>query len=205
MNIKGISYLSITLAVTNIIVIIGSWIVGAAVPSTHLRSMLSEEGIRWFVGNFAEIMGSQILVWILLASFATGVLRTSGITEVIKKIIHHERIEYRQRLALNILVITISMIICIMAYLTLMPQAVLLGASGKLFPSSFASGIVPIILFTITITAIIYGIVSQTIRSIHQITDAICHGVSSFAPLFLIYILTAQLIYCLAFVLAPSI
>ena len=50
------------------LVILGSWLITAILPSLQLRSLLSSEGIRWFFGQFSYNLASPIIVWMLVAA-----------------------------------------------------------------------------------------------------------------------------------------
>ena len=65
-------YLALALAIAQLLLILISWVWSAALPLSGVRSMLSNEGIRWFLGHFAELMASPVLIWILLGAMAYG-------------------------------------------------------------------------------------------------------------------------------------
>ena len=72
-------YIALALALAQLLLILTSWVWSAAMPLSGVRSMLSSEGIRWFLGHFAELMASPVLVWILLGAMAYGsVVRCRG-------------------------------------------------------------------------------------------------------------------------------
>ena len=80
------------------LVILGSWLITAILPSLQLRSLLSSEGIRWFFGQFSYNLASPIMVWILVATMGYGCITTSGL-------LHLKRpLDFRQRLALRFVV-----------------------------------------------------------------------------------------------------
>ena len=61
------------------LVILGSWLITAILPSLQLRSLLSSEGIRWFFGQFSYNLASPIMVWMLVATMGYGCITTSGL------------------------------------------------------------------------------------------------------------------------------
>ena len=71
---KILPYLALALALAQLLLIFVSWVWSAAMPLSGVRSMLSSEGIRWFLGHFAELMASPVLVWLLLGAMAYGAI-----------------------------------------------------------------------------------------------------------------------------------
>ena len=62
---------ALTLLVAHAVLIILSWLL-SAMGQEDVRSLLSSEGIRWFVGEFTLMLASPLLVWLLLALVALG-------------------------------------------------------------------------------------------------------------------------------------
>ena len=66
MKSKICAYTMLLLALAQIVLVLLSWLITAAMPEAFPRSMLSPEGIRWFFGSFTENMESPWLVGLLL-------------------------------------------------------------------------------------------------------------------------------------------
>ena len=47
---------ALALVLAQLLLMLGSWLWSAALPLSGVRSMLSGEGIRWFLGHFADKM-----------------------------------------------------------------------------------------------------------------------------------------------------
>ena len=60
------------LAIAQIVLVLVSWLIAAAMPELAVRSLLSSEGIRWFFGHFIRNLATPFLVWILLLCIAFG-------------------------------------------------------------------------------------------------------------------------------------
>ena len=56
------------------VLVIVSWLL-QAMRLEGVRSMLSSEGIRWFIGGFSDIVASRLLAWLLLLLIALGSLQ----------------------------------------------------------------------------------------------------------------------------------
>ena len=83
-----------------------------------------------------------------------------------------------------------------------MPHAVLLSATGTLWPSPFSASLVPVMAFALLSAAVLYGIVAGTFASLADVYHALLDGLRLSAPLLLFYILLAQLFFSLCFVFA---
>ena len=59
MNKFRIAHLVLWLGVFQIILILVSWLITAAMPELFVRSLLSSEGIRWFFGQFTSNIGTS--------------------------------------------------------------------------------------------------------------------------------------------------
>ena len=63
-----LAMVALSLALAEVMLILVSWLLTAAVPEASMRSLLSSEGIRWFFGHFSDNLATPVLVWLLLVS-----------------------------------------------------------------------------------------------------------------------------------------
>ncbi len=183
----------------NLLLVILSWIL-SAVGVESVRSLISGEGVRWFLGHYVDIIGTPVLAWLLLLSVSYSSFYGSGLYEVMIYRIKGKRLLLRQRLGLRVILITLLILTIIIALLTLTPHAILLSPVGNIFPSSFSHSIIPTIAGLITLMSIIYGLVSGTIQSGHSAFKCLYCKIHTLLPIFLVYIFTAQLFACFNFV-----
>ena len=174
------------LMLAQIVLVLASWLITAAMPDVFPRSLLSPEGIRWFFGTFTANLQSPWLVWLLLISIAWGTLRASGLLN------YDDRV-YRQRNALRLVCLEFALFIGVMLLLTLIPHAILLNVMGGYASSSFSRSILPYICFMIIVMALSFGVISQRLNGIEAMGEAMADGIRLSAPLFIIYILVIQL------------
>jgi aminobenzoyl-glutamate transport protein len=192
----GVICLSLLLA--EVILILLSWILSAA-GVEGVRSLLSGEGVRWFVGDFARMVASPWLVWLILMMIAVGAFLRSGLTSLW----HEGRfriLSYRDRTAFRVALVLLVAYIAAILLLTIIPHAVLLSVSGSLFPSPFSRSVIPFIAFGITLVSIAYGMISGRMQSLSDILDALCYGIQKYALLLVLYIFCIQLYQSLRFV-----
>lgn len=203
MKSKFWAWLTFVLAALQILLILVSWIISSATQQTYVHSLLSSEGIRWFMGRFSENLATPVLVWLLLIAIAYGVFSTSGLAQAIADLIHGKRLSYRQRFALTVSTVLLVLVLAVVFYLTCTSHAVLLSATGTLFPSSFSRALIPIAAFTVTILSIVYGLLSARYLSWTQAFQGMTEGIRQTLPLWVVYIFAAQLIQSLLYVFTP--
>ena len=180
-----------TLVIAELLLVIVSWLLSATMMES-VRSLLSSEGIRWFFGSFTMIVASPLLVWLLLLLSAFGCLQKSGVAFDFKN--------YRARVALGVAIVFVVIYLAIIALLTLTPHAILLSATGELFPSAFSRSLVPIIAFGIMLFAVTFGLMSGRLKTHADILQALSYGIAKGAPLLVLLLLLLQFYSSLRFV-----
>ena len=184
--------MAMLLDVGQVVLILTSWLLTAAMPESFPRSLLSAEGIRWFFGRFVGNVESPLLVWLLLFSFMLGALQRSGI-------LHYRSSEYRQRIAMRLALFEGIFFVLLILALVLVPHAILLNVMGGLFPSSFSACIVPYCCFSLMVMSISYGVMSDRMKGVASVYEALVSGVGKLGGLLLIYVIGAQLYHSIIF------
>lgn len=176
-----------------------SWLLSAT-RMEGVRSLISSEGIRWFFGSWQSIVASPLLVWILLGLIAWGSLRKSGLAPFshLSSLISH--LNYRDKLALRVSLAFLVIYLIILALLTLTPHAILLSATGHLFPSAFSRSFVPIISFGVCLVSVTFGLVSGRLRSLADVLNALSSGIAYGSSLIIVYLFAVQFYESLHFV-----
>lgn len=187
-----LAWLAFLLAVGQVLLILASWLLTAAMPDSFPRSLLSSGGIRWLFGRFVDNIESPLLVWLLLLSFVYGVVDHSGI-------LHYKASEYRQCVAMRLALFEGVFFILLMMALVMVPHAILLNVMGGLFPSSFSASLVPYCCFSLMVMSVSYGVMSDRLKSIVAVYEALVSGVGRLGGVFLLYLLIAQLYHIILF------
>ncbi len=187
-----LAWLAFLLAVGQVLLILASWLLTAAMPDSFSRSLLSAGGIRWFFGRFVDNIESPLLVWLLLLSFVYGVVDHSGI-------LHYKASEYRQRIAMRLALFEGIFFILLMLALVMAPHAILLNVMGGLFPSSFSASLVPYCCFSLMVMSVSYGVMSDRMKNVVSVYEAIVYGTGKSGGLLLIYVIGAQLYHSIIF------
>jgi aminobenzoyl-glutamate transport protein len=191
------SWIFIWLAIIQLVVIFGSWLITSLVPNVHMLSLLSSEGIRWYLGGVVDDLASPVLVWIILCCITYGAVVRS-------RILHFDRHEYRQRIGIQLVLLELFISIIIMTLLIAVPHAILLSVSGDLFPSGFSRSIVPVVTFTVSVMSVSFGAVSGNLKRVEDVVEAMTIGLGWGSPLIIIYIVLCQLLYSLGFVFSVN-
>ena len=143
-------------------------------------------------------MASPLLVYIILLTLTVNVFVNSGLIELFSQ---NHKINMQKRFALNVVLVELCTFIVLIVLLTAIPHAVLLSVTGELFPSSFSSGLIPMLCLLVTIMSISYGLVSGSLRGFYDIWNSITTGSNYLPPVCFVYILLLQLVSSLSYVL----
>lgn len=180
-----------------ILLFVLSWIITATNPDLDVRSLLSGEGLRWFIGGYVSNQANFFLVWILLLSISFGAVRRSGLFQTIIRLRH---LGFRERLALQFVLVELVLFLIILFLLTCVPHAVLLNVAGNLYPGSFSKGFVALFSFVLCVFAVTYHNVVANSFSLTDMFGLLTSGISAAAPLFVLYLLISCLYHSVCFV-----
>ena len=173
-----------------------SWLL-SALRLEGVRSLLSSEGVRWFIGGFSNIVASPLLAWLLLVLIACGSIQQSGVVSLFSQ---KGPKSFRDKLALRVACVFLAIYVLVICLLTLMPHAILLSAKGSLFPSAFSRSILPIVCFGITLFSVVYGMMSGHKKTGEDVIGILTYGIRQGSSLIIIYIFAIQLYASLRFV-----
>lgn len=190
--LQASSGLSLVLIVAQVLLVVGSWILTAAKPNIHMRSILGSDGLRWLFGTFVDNISTPMLVWMLLLGVAFGLLWTSGLPRALRS---YRKITGYERMALLVVLWEVVAIVVAIVLLAFVPHAVLLSALGTLLPSSFSASAFPMFTFTLSIIAITYGSITGAFRSVAGMFVAMSDGVGALSPLMVLYAIGMEF-YC---------
>ena len=193
---QRLGWLCLVTVIAETLLVILSWLL-SAMRVEGIRSLLSSEGIRWFFSSFNDLIASPVLVWLLVLMCALGCLQKSRVTTIFSG---KKSINFRDRLALYVALAFLLIYVVIIILLTLMPHAILLSATGHLFPSAFSRSLVPVIAFGVCLVSVTFGLVSGRLRSLSDILNALSTGIAHGTPLIVVYLFAIQLYESLRFV-----
>ena len=170
------------LVLAQLLLMLVSWIYSAAEPSSGVRSLLSSEGIRWFFGQYTEVLLRPELIWLILTSMAAGVMWRSGL-------LGRGDQNYRRAFALRVSLVILVFLLFLCMMLVFIPHAVLLSSTGQIWPSPFSRALVLLLSLIAILTATAYGLISRNFLSLTDICTSLIWGIERSASLFLLYVL----------------
>ena len=207
-----LGYIVLVLLVSQLALILLSWLVTAAFPELSMRSMLSSEGIRWFFGSFVSNQLSPLLIYFIMAVMAVGACVRSRLYDALRETlsntrsslttssIHQHKVHYREKVGLRIALVEFIVYVIIMILLTAVPHAILLSVTGQLFPSSFSSSFIPSLSLIIIIMSLTYGVASGTIDSVAKMHKVLVGGLEVGSRLVPTYVVGIQLYMSIRYV-----
>ena len=89
--------------------------------------------------------------------------------------------------------------ILLMLALVMAPHAILLNVMGCLFPSSFSASLVPYCCFSLMVMSVSYGVMSDRMKNVVSVYEALVSGTGKSGGLLLIYVIGAQLYHSIIF------
>ena len=193
MKIKRIATRSVLLlVVAELILVLASWLLSATMTE-GVRSLLSDVGIRWFLGSFTTFIATPWLVRLLLLAMTAGCGWKSGI-------FRHTQMGYRERMGYRLVVIILLFYTAAVAALAVAPHAVLLSATGQLFPSPFSRALLPIAAFGGILLSAAYGWAAGRFSTFSEIVDSLSFGISKAALIIVLYLVAILFYESLRFV-----
>lgn len=207
-----LGYIVLVLLVTQLALILLSWLVTAAFPELPMRSVLSSEGIRWFFGSFVSNQLSPLLIYFIMAVMAVGACVRSRLYDALRETLsntrsslttssnHQHKVHYREKVGLRIALVEFIVYVIIMVLLTAVPHAILLSVTGQLFPSSFSSSFIPSLSLIIIIMSLTYGVASGTIDSVAKMHKVLVGGLEVGSRLVPTYVVGIQLYMSIKYV-----
>lgn len=180
------------LILSELLLVLISWLLSAT-QTEGVRTLLSSEGVRWLLGQFSVFLLKPQLIWLLLLSMAFGCLWQSCL-------FRPSQTSFRRQFALRLSAVVFVVQMASIALLIATPQAVLLSATGTLWPSPFSRALVPLAAIITINTSICYGLLSRTFTSVADIYESQKWGLSKAAPLMILYLIVVTLYESFRFV-----
>lgn len=176
-----IAYIAIVFVCAEVLLMLLSWSL-AATQTEGVHSLLSSEGLRWFFGQYTDVLLRPEFIWLILASMASGMMWRSDI-------LGRGGINYRRAFALRVSLAIFVILLLLCMLLVLVPHAVLLSSTGQLWPSPFSRALVPLSSLLVIITSAFYGLVSRNFVSLVNVCESLIWGIEKAAPLIFLYVL----------------
>ncbi len=190
--------IAVGLFLSEILLVLLSWVLSVVVPDWNLRSLLDGEGLRWLLAKHSELLASPLLVYMLLLSIAYGCITQSGVGRALLRM---HNLSYRERIAMKHTIIVICIWVAILLFLAVGPNALMLAVDGAIYPSPFSAAFISLVALGLCVVASTFGVLSGRFDKLQDLYDASVVGVKMSAPLLVMYLLGAHLWYSILFVL----
>ena len=184
----------IIILIAYVIVVLGTWLWSAAMPSSSVRPLLSDAGIRWFFGTFVANLARPLLIYIILLDIAMGLCVRSGLGHALVRL-------FRKGSSLDSLlkrglwaVLEMTVVeVGVMALLVLPRHAILLSVTGAFYPSSASVSLIPVIAFMLLSASLMFGLFSGTLHNYKDAVIYTLHGGKHLKVILCFYVLLMEL------------
>lgn len=188
------AHLCLAFLCLDVMLSLGSWMYASLFPVENVRSLLSAEAVRWLFRHGVRRMASPYFVWIILAGAAWGCALKSGLWSVLNQ--RTRPLLFREHAALKVCAFFLLAAVVCLLLLTCVPHAILLSATGHLYPSPYIPSAFPLACLLACSLSVVYGYVSGNFTSVVQVFRALTSGVRMMASWGVVGIL-AIFSYCL--------
>lgn len=184
----------IIILIAYLVVILGTWLWSAAMPSSAVRPLLSEAGIRWFFGTFIVNLAKPLLVWIILLDIAIGTCVRCGMGYALSRLFKPKNsLDSLQKRGLWAASELALLEIAVMALLIFPRHAILLSITGTIYPSSASESFIPVIAFILLSASLAFGLFSGTLHNYKDAVVCALQGGKHLKILLCFYVLLIEL------------
>lgn len=187
------AHATLFLGIAQLVLVVLSWLLSAFMGEGSVRSLLTNEGVRWFFSSFVDNLSSPWLAWLVLIAFAVNAVRRCGL-------LRYRSSEYRQRLALWLVLVETVAFVALLGVLSLAPHAVLLSVTGSLFPGPFTQSLLPYVCFALCVMSVSFAWMSGKCHGVVGAFDLLTSRLHFLSPLLLLYVFLVQLSCSLSYV-----
>lgn len=186
-----------------ILVIIVSWI-GSIMEISRvsgngelaLRSVLGVPGLRWAVRTAATCLGNAPVGNALMLFIAIGAGRGSGLFRALSRI---RSLSPKESTAFYISMVVLAIFIFLIVLGVYAGSHLLLGITGSLKGSPLYDGFMFLVMLGIGLPSLVYGLSTETLRTVGDCVDAFCTILSPFAHFLVTMLVAAQLLQTLEY------
>lgn len=186
-----------------ILVIIVSWI-GSIMEISRvggngdlaLRSVLGVPGLRWAVRSAATCLGNAPVGNALMLFMAVGVGKGSGLFRALSRL---RNLSPKEATAFYISLVVLAIYVFLIVLGVYAGSHLLLGITGTLKGSPLYDGFMFLVMLAVCLPALVYGLSTETFRTVGDCVDAFCAILPPFAHFLVTMLIAAQLIQTLEY------
>ena len=186
-----------------ILVIIVSWI-GSIMEISRvggngdlaLRSVLGVPGLRWAVRTAATCLGDAPVGNALMLFIAIGAGKGSGLFRALSRL---RSLSPKESTAFYISLVVLVIYLLLIVLGVYAGSHLLLGITGTLKGSPLYGGLMFLLMLAVCLPSLVYGLSTETFRTVSDCVDAFCTILSPFAHFLVTMLVAAQLIQTLEY------
>lgn len=180
----------IALLIAVVLVALFSWI--GSIYGLQVNSLLSGDGIRWWVMNFIPNVSNAPFAYIIVGLMSAGVLKESGLLHAFGR---NASLKCRRALSLSLLVF--GLLCLTVAIMTVLPGAVLRNSFGSVTDSPFTCGLFGVVCAVVLVVCNVYGLSSGNFTNLDDTLKAHVSLPGSCLDYFISMVLVGELTGCL--------
>lgn len=205
MNKRSLGWLhpAVIYLILLILVIIVSWIgsimeIGRVGGNDEmaLRSVLGVPGLRWAVRTAAKCLADAPIGNALMLFIAVGAGRGSGLFRALSRL---RNLSPKENTAFYISMVVLAIFIFLIVLGVYAGSHLLLGITGSLKGSPLYDGFMFLVMLGIGLPSLVYGLSTETFRTVSDCVDAFCTILPPFAHFLVTMLVAAQLIQTLEY------
>ena len=190
---KGFAGWSVLFFMLTLGVALFSW-VGSIYGVGHVQSLLSAEGVRWWMGNvMSNYLQTPALGVVLVLMMGLGVVVQSGLWNAMKRFFQPGTLLSRkERRALMFGLGVLSVYALLIVVSILLPWNIAQGVIGGWLHSPLFKGLVYVFSLGIGLSGLVYGYASDTFLRFSDVFEAMSLLVARYASFFVMLFFLAQ-------------
>ena len=171
-NNRFSSTLSIVFFLLTLALALFSWI-GSIYGLGEVQSLLSAEGIRWVLGHVVEnYVQSPVLGIVLILFMGLGIVRRSGLYDVVKRFAGRNKMVSRKERRVLTLSVGVGMLyVAVLILSMLLPWNLYWNITGGWLHSPFSKGLVYLLSVGIGLVGMVYGYVADSFRRLSDVVE----------------------------------
>lgn len=193
------AYLCLTAVAIEMVFITIAWITSAIDPFGPVSNPFSSESLRWMFRHSLSLVTSKWLIGLLLVAMTYGSITCSGMGATLRLLLiskdKYSTLQFRERMAMRSLYFMTLLFVTLLSVIPFLPGSLLLNSTGNLFPSPFSEALFPLTCLWMISSSVVFGFIRGTYNNLVQVIDSLSRGISRFAPIIVLAIVSLHCIY----------
>lgn len=190
--------LSVACVVGSVLVFFVSWL--ADLAGWHVRSLMSEAGVVWFLQHWSRTVNTEALLNLVVYTQAIGFLVASGLAEALLSLLHpHRSVTYSQRITLSFIGLIMAVLVALIIYNSWHEDAPFRSVDGTWGTMPLVAGRGLVVAVLCNLLGTLYGFMSEHFISFRSYITALPYGFQHSTGLPLLYVAASTLYVLLSY------